>query len=207
MKNIVYFPGQGVRITSRMLEYIEKFEVTKKIYRVYYEVLGYSLKRILKKQLLSGNIDFIQPVVISINYIMWEILKLLRMPRPKLIAGHSLGEYSALVASGVIDIQSAISLVYLREKYMRLSCLKIKSGMAAIIGIDFATCKSLCRQVKREKETLDIACINAKNQIVVSGHRNSINEQFLKSLKYNFKILKFTYISVLSPCRLISFFL
>lgn len=185
-----------MKISGEMLKYIERFEITKKVCEIYYETLGYDLQKTIKKQILRGEIDFIQPMIISINYIIWEILKLLKMPKPKLIAGHSLGEYSALVASGIINFKTAISLVYLREKYMRLSCIKEESSMAVIMGISFAEYNILREKAIRENEILDVACINTVNQIVISGHKNSIEKLVILAKKIG-KVVR--YIEVGTP--------
>src|SRR5690606_3161118 len=92
-----------------------------------------------------------------------------QMPRPQYVLGHSLGEYTALVAAGVLTFADALRLVRIRGQLMETAVPAGKGGMAAVIGLARSELQSICEEVSDGKELVELANMNTANQIVISG--------------------------------------
>jgi len=136
------------------------------------EILGYSIKDLCLNdpEGLLGETQFTQPALFVVNALEY-LEKIQNDPKPDYVAGHSLGEYSALFAAGVIDFATGVKLVKIRGTLMSQVA---NGGMAAVLGLD----KSQIMEVleKNGLENVYLANENAPNQIVISGDRESINE-------------------------------
>ena len=136
------------------------------------EVMGFSLSRICfhgPSEVLTQT-AYAQPAILTVSLVCLRILRD-RLPnlQPAMVAGHSLGEFSALVAAGALNFEEAISLVHERGKLMAEAGKQSPGGMAAILGLDEQTVERICQEALRSGGTVQIANINAPGQIVVSG--------------------------------------
>ena len=138
--NSLLFPGQGSQIVGMGAEFYDKFEIVKKIFKQADERLNYPLSKII----LQGPEDDLkltkntQPAILTVSYSIFKILKdefNYDLKLLKFIAGHSLGEYSALVCSEALDFQDAIYLLHERGKAMQESVPVGRGGMIAVIGL------------------------------------------------------------------------
>lgn len=136
------------------------------------EVMGFSLSRICfhgPSEVLTQT-AYAQPAILTVSLACLRILRD-RLPNLQLamVAGHSLGEFSALVAAGALSFEEAISLVHERGKLMTEAGKRSPGGMAAILGLDEQTAGKICQEAIRSGGIIQIANINAPGQIVVSG--------------------------------------
>jgi [acyl-carrier-protein] S-malonyltransferase len=136
------------------------------------EVMGFPLSRICfhgPSEVLTQT-AYAQPAILTVSLACLRILRD-RLPnlQPAMVAGHSLGEFSALVAAGALSFEEAISLVHERGKLMAEAGKRSPGGMAAILGLDEQTMGRICQEAIRSGGTVQIANINAPSQIVISG--------------------------------------
>ena len=119
--------------------------------------------------------EYTQPALLTLSIAVWEDLKKCAIPTPEAAAGLSLGEYTALVAAGVLDLEEACVLVNRRGRFMQESVAPGVGAMGAIIGLDQETVESLCAEVEEQGEgVVRPANFNCPGQIVISGHAGPV---------------------------------
>ncbi len=174
------FPGQGSQFVGMGRDLIEKSPLAKSIFEEANTVLGFDLTNIC----LNGPEESLkqtantQPAILTASVAQWKILEA-EGSLPEVVAGHSLGEYSALVCAGVIEFKDAVSLVHLRGKLMEAAVPQGKGAMAAILGFDreqIAPVLAQCAGI------VEIANINCPGQIVISGEAPAVTQACEKLL-------------------------
>lgn len=163
------FPGQGAQKVGMGKDFYDNYDVAKKMFKEADEALGYSIMKMCfegpeEDLKLTANT---QPAILTISCIANEILKENGI-QPEITGGHSLGEYSALVAAGVLNFQDAVALVHKRGSYMQEAVPVGEGGMAAIIGVDRAKIVEVCQQVSDESPVQAVN-FNCPGQIVIAG--------------------------------------
>lgn len=163
------FPGQGAQKVGMGKDFYDNYDVAKKMFKEADEALGYSIMKMCfegpeEDLKLTANT---QPAILTISCIANEILKENGI-QPEITGGHSLGEYSALVAAGVLNFQDAVALVHKRGSYMQEAVPVGEGGMAAIIGVDRAKIVEVCQQVSVESPVQAVN-FNCPGQIVIAG--------------------------------------
>ncbi|MDH4116403.1 MAG: ACP S-malonyltransferase [Acidimicrobiia bacterium] len=135
------------------------------------DVLGWSLR----DACLNGpeerltRTEFAQPALFALSVALWQLFSARVPMRPVAAAGHSLGEYSALVASGMLDFEPALAVVAARGRAMQAAADRESSGMAALLGADVELAEKVCDARVAEGGRLSVANINAPGQVVVAG--------------------------------------
>ena len=163
------FPGQGAQKVGMGKDFYDNYDVAKKMFKEADEALGYSIMKMCfegpeEDLKLTANT---QPAILTISCIANEILKENGI-QPEITGGHSLGEYSALVAAGVLNFQDAVVLVHKRGSYMQEAVPVGEGGMAAIIGVDRDKIVEVCQQVSAESPVQAVN-FNCPGQIVIAG--------------------------------------
>lgn len=163
------FPGQGAQKVGMGKDFYDNYDVAKKMFKEADEALGYSIMKMCfegpeENLKLTANT---QPAILTISCIANEILKENGI-QPEITGGHSLGEYSALVAAGVLNFQDAVALVHKRGSYMQEAVPVGEGGMAAIIGVDRDKIVEVCQQVSAESPVQAVN-FNCPGQIVIAG--------------------------------------
>lgn len=163
------FPGQGAQKVGMGKNFYDNYDVAKKMFKEADEALGYSIMKMCfegpeEDLKLTANT---QPAILTISCIANEILKENGI-QPEITGGHSLGEYSALVAAGVLNFQDAVALVHKRGSYMQEAVPVGEGGMAAIIGVDRDKIVEVCQQVSAESPVQAVN-FNCPGQIVIAG--------------------------------------
>lgn len=163
------FPGQGAQKVGMGKDFYDNYDVAKKMFKEADEALGYSIMKMCfegpeEDLKLTANT---QPAILTISCIANEILKENGI-QPEIAGGHSLGEYSALVAAGVLNFQDAVALVHKRGSYMQEAVPVGEGGMAAIIGVDRDKIVEVCQQVSAESPVQAVN-FNCPGQIVIAG--------------------------------------
>lgn len=163
------FPGQGAQKVGMGKDFYDNYDVAKKMFKEADEALGYSIMKMCfegpeEDLKLTANT---QPAILTISCIANEILKENGI-QPEITGGHSLGEYSALVAAGVLNFQDAVALVHKRGSYMQEAVPVGEGGMAAIIGVDRDKIVEGCQQVSAESPVQAVN-FNCPGQIVIAG--------------------------------------
>ena len=176
------FPGQGAQKVGMGKDFYDNYDVAKKMFKEADEALGYSIMKMCfegpeEDLKLTANT---QPAILTISCIANEILKE-NVIQPEITGGHSLGEYSALVAAGVLNFQDAVALVHKRGSYMQEAVPVGEGGMAAIIGVDRDKIVEVCQQVSAESPVQAVN-FNCPGQIVIAGATKGV-ELAVEALK------------------------
>ncbi|MBQ7423288.1 MAG: ACP S-malonyltransferase [Prevotella sp.] len=170
------FPGQGAQFVGMGKDLYENNEQAKALFEKANEILGYRITDIMfdgtDEELKQTKVT--QPAVF-----LHSVISALCMGdefNPKMTAGHSLGEFSALVAAGALSFEDGLRLVYARAMAMQKACEAAPSTMAAIIGLDDAKVEEICQEVSKEGNIVVPANYNNPGQLVISGNIDAINE-------------------------------
>jgi len=172
----VVFPGQGSQYPQMLSQYIDNLSVVRKTFNESSDLLGIDLIKLLKeggKEDLSKT-EITQPLMLTADIALWnQISKFISLPT--CLAGHSLGEYAALVASETISFKDGLTLVVERSKLMQSAVPEGEGGIAAIIGLEEDEINKVCSRVNQDKKCLvNVANLNSQNQIVLSGNKRGI---------------------------------
>ena len=172
MKAIV-FPGQGAQFTGMGKDLYESSEEAKAMFEKANEILGYRITDIMfdgtDEELKQTKVT--QPAVFLHSVILAKVLGL----QPDMTAGHSLGEFSALVVAGALSFEDGLKLVYQRATAMQKACEAAPSTMAAIIGLPDETVEQICSEVSEPGNVVVGANYNCPGQIVISGNIEAVN--------------------------------
>jgi [acyl-carrier-protein] S-malonyltransferase len=173
-KIALIFPGQGSQVVGMGKELAEKYPAARQAFEEADEALGYKLSHMCfegpEDQLRLTEIT--QPAILTASIAALRVLET-QMPKPCYVAGHSLGEYSAHVASGTFGFADAVRTVRNRGKYMQEAVPVGVGTMAAILGMDLEKVKGVCRDAA-QGEVCSPANINSPDQIVISGNTAAV---------------------------------
>ena len=171
------FPGQGAQAVGMGKDLFDQYDVAKRLFAEADEALGYSIKDMC----FEGPADDLkltantQPAILTVSVIVNEILKEHGV-QPDVAGGHSLGEYSALVAAGVLSFQDAVALVHKRGQYMQEAVPVGQGGMAAIIGLDDEAIAAACEKATKEAGEVQPVNFNCPGQTVIAGTTHGVEK-------------------------------
>lgn len=186
-KSALLFAGQGAQYIGMGKDLYESFPESKAVFDKADKVLGFSLSRLCFEgpQEKLTQTQNCQPAVLVTSIAAWEAFKSaagFQLPAVSYMAGLSLGEYSALVAAGAIDLEDAVYLVRKRGEFMEEEAKASPGSMASILGLDLAKVGDIC-----QKTGTEIANINCPGQIVISGGKSEIKEAEKEALEQGAK--------------------
>ncbi len=174
------FPGQGSQAVGMGSELYKNFDIVKKIFAEADEKLGYSISKLI----LEGPEDQLQltkntqPAILTVSYSIYKVLKdefNFDFSSFKYFAGHSLGEYSALVCSESLSFDDALYLLHERGKAMQEAVPVGKGSMIAVLGLKTEDFDGLLNSLDKKKGICEIANDNAAGQIIISGNKDSVS--------------------------------
>lgn len=197
------FPGQGSQSLKMLASLANIYPQVKATYHIASKVLGYDLWQLTQEgpEEKLNQTEYTQPALLTASVAIWECWKTKHQPLPALLAGHSLGEYSALVCSEVIHFEEAVQLVAWRGRFMQEAVPVGTGAMAAIVGLDETEVVSICKKAAHE-EILSPANYNSIGQVVIAGHVGAVNRAVELAKQKGAKIAKLIPISVPSHCAL-----
>ncbi|MFW7523023.1 ACP S-malonyltransferase [Vibrio ostreicida] len=171
----IVFPGQGSQAIGMLAELGEQYESVKQTFDQASEVLGYDLWALIQNGPAEDlNQTFrTQPALLAASVAIWRVWQDLGLEQPSHLAGHSLGEYSALVCAGVIDFQQAIKLVELRGQLMQEAVPAGTGAMYAIIGLDDQAIAQAC-EMAAQGEVVSPVNFNSPGQVVIAGSKEAV---------------------------------
>ena len=178
------FPGQGSQYIGMGKDFSHNFPIANEVYREVDDVLGFSLSKLI----FNGQIEDLtltknaQPAIMATSIAILKTLEKegFKIKKSKFVAGHSLGEYTALCASGAISLADTAHILKMRGIFMQEAVSVGVGAMAAILGLNLDNVETLVAEIK-DNEICEIANDNEPNQVVLSGHRTAIEKACVKA--------------------------
>ncbi|HSW81985.1 MAG TPA: ACP S-malonyltransferase [Usitatibacter sp.] len=196
------FPGQGSQSIGMMKGYADT-PVVERTFLEANQILGIDLWTMVREgpvEALNQTVNT-QPVMLVAGVACWRAWREKNGPLPAWLAGHSLGEYSALVAADALRFEDALPLVRLRAQAMQEAVPEGTGGIAAIVGLDAAKVVEVCRDAA-EGQVLEPANLNSPVQVVIAGHRAAVERGMALAKQRGAKIATMLPMSAPSHCSL-----
>ncbi len=209
MQNTAFlFPGQGSQSVGMLAELAAAYPQVQQSFAEASDVLGYDLWELTQQDPNDrlNTTEYTQPALLTAGVAAWRAWCSLSEARPRLLAGHSLGEYTALVCGGALGFADAVRLVALRGQLMQQAVPQGKGGMAAVLGLDDQQVIGLCEQVTALKDDDDwlvsAANFNSPGQVVVAGQADAVNQLIEQAREAGARRAQALPVSVPSHCEL-----
>jgi len=170
------FPGQGSQSVAMLSELATHFPIVQETFKQASDVLGYDLWDIVSNGPAEklNQTDITQPAMLAAGIAVWRCWQQTSDIKPDYLAGHSLGEYTALVAAGAIEFTDAIKLVSQRGQFMQQAVPSGEGAMAAILGLDDDTVISVCSEAS-SAGVVEAVNFNSPGQVVIAGATEAVN--------------------------------
>ncbi len=186
MNIVVVFPGQGSQSIGMLSDYAETWPQVEETFQQASDVLGYDCWDIVCNGPLEklNKTEITQPIMLAADIAVMRVMAQQCMITPMVFAGHSLGEYAALVAAEAMDFQDAIKLVSKRGQLMQAAVPEGEGAMAAIIGLNDDPIIQICEQVSSELgQPVEAVNFNSPGQVVIAGTTAAVNKAMERLLE------------------------
>jgi len=183
-KIAMIFSGQGSQAVGMGKDFYDNSEVAREMFAKASERIGVDFKELIfEENEKLGQTAYTQPAILLVQMVAYRLFKdACPDVTAELFLGHSLGEFSALCASGAIDYVDAVELVHNRGKFMQSACDSIEAGMMVLVGLDDTSVEAVCASAQAEGKKVWPANYNQDGQLVVAGMKSD-----LSSLEQTFK--------------------
>lgn len=199
----IVFPGQGSQSVGMLSELAASFPLVNETFTQASDVLGYDLWTLIQDgpEDELNRTDRTQPAMLAAGVAVWRVWQQENGAIPRAMAGHSLGEYSALVCAGALDFAAAVSLVEERGRCMQSAVPAGVGAMAAILGLDDAAVADVCNRAA-ESEVVSPVNFNSPGQVVIAGNADAVQRAILLAREAGAKRALPLAVSVPSHCSL-----
>ena len=203
MTKAIVFPGQGSQAVGMLADLHESYDEVKHTFAEASEVLGYDLWALVNEDANNklNQTEYTQPALLTASVAVWRTYLAKGGDKPEFLAGHSLGEYSALVCAGIMSLQDAVKLVELRGQFMQQAVPAGTGAMAAIIGLDDDAIANACEQAA-EGQVVSPVNFNSPGQIVIAGNKEAVERAMVLCKEAGAKRALPLPVSVPSHCAL-----
>lgn len=197
------FPGQGSQSIGMLAEIADAYPVIRETFADASQVLGYDLWQLVQEgpEELLNRTENTQPAMLSAAFALWRVWDDEGGAMPTFLAGHSLGEYTALACAGSIAFEDAVAVVAERGRLMQEAVPEGKGAMAAIIGLDNAVVTDICAQASAG-DVVAAANFNSPGQVVIAGQRPAVDRAIVLAAEAGARKAVALPVSVPSHCSL-----
>lgn len=205
MTTAFVFPGQGSQAVGMLRELAAAYASVSETFRQASDVLGYDLWKLVREgpETELNMTEHTQPAMLAAGVAVWNVWNESGGTPPAILAGHSLGEYTALVCSGALAFTDAVGLVAARARSMQAAVPAGKGAMAAVLGLELHVLEQVCARAA-EGQVVSCANLNAPGQIVIAGHREAVERAIAGAKEAGAKRAVLLPVSVPSHCRLMT---
>ena len=204
-KIAMIFPGQGSQTIGMGKSFYENSPLAREMFERAGERIGVDFTKLLfEENTQLDQTEYTQPAILLISMIAYKLFQESHPTTATMFLGHSLGEFSALCASGAIDYVDAVELVHQRGKLMAQACESINAGMMAILGLDDAVVEELCTKANGEGKRVWPANYNQAGQLVVAGIKEDLQSMESVFKEAGAKRALLLNMSIASHCPLLS---
>ena len=203
-KLAIVFPGQGSQSIGMIADIYKAFPEVKDYFDRASNIIGYDLWDLISngpKEKLDST-EYAQVALLVASYSVWQVINRKLLNRPDYFAGHSLGEYTALLCSKSISFNDAVVLVALRGELMQQAVARNTGAMAAILGLEDSKVIVVCNELVNNGLIVSAANFNAPGQVVISGRSNAVKQACKILKKQGAKRVVFLPVRVASHCAL-----
>ena len=200
-KSALFFPGQGSQSVGMMAGF-DGIAVIKETFNEASDLLGVDFwSMVTEENDLLNQTQHTQPLMLAAGVATWRVYQIMKGETPAFLAGHSLGEYTALVASGAISYTDALPLVKFRAEAMQNAVPEGVGAMAAILGLDDATVNAVCIDAAKG-EVVTPVNLNSPGQVVIAGNKAAVERAMMLAKEKGVKRAIQLPVSVPSHCEL-----
>lgn len=207
MSNAFIFPGQGSQTVGMLADLSEQYpEICKNIYQTASDAVGFDIWELTENgpEEKLNQTAYTQVAMLTADVFVYQVLRHLSLTNHcQYMAGHSLGEYPALVCAGALSLEDAAPLVYKRGQLMQQHIAEGEGGMVAIIGFSDEQVAELCQQLTSDEHSVTPANFNAPGQVVIAGHMDAVKQAIVKAEEAGARMAKLIPVSVPCHCHLL----
>jgi [acyl-carrier-protein] S-malonyltransferase len=198
------FPGQGSQSIGMCSDFAAQFPVVHETFAVASDICGKDIWAITQDGPLEllNDTTITQPAMLAADVAIWRCWESVGGPRPSVVAGHSLGEYAALVCAGVLTLESAMKLVHKRATAMASAQPAGMGGVGVIIGFEQPQVEAWCAEVNTPDSPVSLANINSPKQLVIAGEKTAVETVLAKATEAKARIARLIPVSVPVHCDL-----
>ena len=168
---VVLFPGQGSQKPGMLLDLQAEYPLIQEVFQEASAALGYDLIEVISQEEKLSLTEYTQPAILAVSVALWRIWEPMTDFEIVGMAGHSLGEYSALVCAGAMTLSEGVRLVAKRGALMQQAVPAGVGAMLAVLGLEDDQVTQVCKAVSTASHVLTPANFNAPGQVVVAGHQ------------------------------------
>ncbi len=199
------FPGQGSQSIGMLADFASNYPIVKNTFMEVSDTLGYDLWELIQSgpEERLNQTEYTQVAMLTADSAIFRVLQEQGVAAPQIMAGHSLGEYAALVASNSLSLTDAACLVARRGQVMQQSIPLGLGAMAAIVGLSDEQVQSLCEEASQDEEVVTPANFNAIGQVVVAGYDKAVERMIILADAADARLAKKIPVSVPCHCPLL----
>ncbi len=203
MKSAFVFPGQGSQSVGMLSELAAEYSLVGETFQQASDALGYDLWKLIQEgpEENLNQTDRTQPAMLTAGVAVWRVLQSVSDLKPAYFAGHSLGEYTALVAADAIDFADAVKLVEKRGQFMQQAVPVGEGAMAAILGLEDNVVRELCAEASSQG-VVEAVNFNSPGQVVIAGSTAAVKQAITLATEKGAKRALQLPVSVPSHCAL-----